>query len=76
METLRQGGFYSADVAAGVRLIVLNTVMYSSELVNSMNSSISQPTPPDQLPLDPNSQFEWLQHQLEETLNLGELFVF
>lgn len=67
LQTFNPNGYYSVDSlwTNGPKLIVLNTLLYSSEL-HAGNSSFGPPTPIEDLPDDPKGQFAWLTNQLED----------
>mmetsp|Transcript_131018 Transcript_131018/g.195256 ORF Transcript_131018/g.195256 Transcript_131018/m.195256 type:complete len:470 (-) Transcript_131018:48-1457(-) len=67
LQTFNPNGYYFVDSLwdGGPRLIVLNTLLYSAELVVS-GDPYGAPTPPDDLPDDPNGQFAWLTTILDD----------
>ena len=62
-----QYGYYKVDPLweEGPVMLVLNTLLYSSYLVDTTNPNDTTPTPPSQLPDDPNGQFAWMINELE-----------
>jgi len=65
-QTFNPYGYYCVNSLwdNGPRLVVLNSLVYSSRLVDSLNRTVHDPTPPEDLPDDPNMQFAWLESQL------------
>ena len=59
-------------MSQGVHLFVLNTVLYSSKLIATDNTTT--PTPEAMLPDDPLEQFSWLETQLTITRARKELY--
>lgn len=66
LETFNPNGYYVVDSLweNGPKLIVLNTLLYSSNLRASQ--PFGPPTKIEDLPADPNNQFSWLISQLED----------
>ncbi|KAL6074607.1 Sphingomyelin phosphodiesterase [Balamuthia mandrillaris] len=64
-KTFRNGGYYSADIKGGkLKVIALNSILYSVEHIPNITATISEPSPLRKLPEDPNQQFQWLSDQL------------
>jgi hypothetical protein len=73
-DTFRQYGYYSVDPLwnGGPKMLVLNSLIYSSWLIDSNDPNVTTPTPPNDLPDDPNGQFEWIINELESAKSANQ----
>eukprot|EP01094_Clydonella_sp_ATCC50884_P029575 TRINITY_DN9308_c0_g1_i1.p1 TRINITY_DN9308_c0_g1~~TRINITY_DN9308_c0_g1_i1.p1 ORF type:complete len:447 (+),score=84.54 TRINITY_DN9308_c0_g1_i1:143-1483(+) len=60
-----KGGYFAAPLLNDrLRILVLNSLFYSTSFRATNDSSSWAPTPPEELPADPNGQLAWLEGQL------------
>lgn len=70
--SFQEGGYFAADAASGrVRVLVLNSLFYSTSFRATNDSSEWAPTPPEDLPADPNGQLAWLEKELASARSDG-----
>ena len=78
LDQLSKGGFYESEVATGLRVISLNTVIYSRWHACVGPQKWIEPSSDPQIPddgcgaaADPFGQFAWLRARLENARDLG-----